>query len=313
MPTARVIFQAQEKIGVICVVLLRAGILQRGDMKALAAEIAVPYTTLKTSVAGGRLSPKIEDAIASLARFDREHDSWVDDAVPEARRRSCTVEGYAGRDTAEEFRHHLDGIWRGGSVTFRSTLRDFNAVDPHMVRHEFTDLGQSTAAGTAMQFFLAVHFEPFFHKSGMIFGFRKATVTLEISCVNGARAVHRLGSPVPVQIGNAVLSGDKMAQRLRWQIERDDPEPAILSGEYATRDAPIVTIEDYDDGTVLMSRVEVNLYDRATCASKDTAEPSPNKQALIEQIFSKQLADTQATNGWVALTRQENVIARYER
>lgn len=313
MPTARVIFQAPEKIGAICVVLLRAGILHRGDMKALAAAIAVPYTTLKTSVAGGRLSPKVEDAIASLARFDREHDSWVDDAVPEARRRSCTVEGYAGRDTVEEFRHHLDRIWRGGSVTFRSTLRGFSAVDPHMVRHELTDLGQSTAAGSAMQFFLAIHFEPFFHKSGITFGFRKATVMLEVDCTNGARAVHRLGSPAAVKIGNAVLSGDNMARRLRWQIERDAPEPAVLSGEYATRDAPIVTIEDYDDGTVLMSRIEVNLYDRATYASEDTAEPSANKQALIEQIFSKQLADTQATNGWVTLTQQESVIARYER
>lgn len=313
MSASRYIFQAHEKIDAICAVLHRAGKLPKPDMKALAMAAGISYSTLKSSVQQRRLSSAIEDALAKLCNFDREHPSWVDEAVPEATRRSTSPDHYRGRDTIEHFRSQLTTIWQGVSTNFRANPRTYSAFDPHMTRHELSDLGQSTPVGSDMQFFLTAHFEPFYHRSGIVFGFRKAAVTLDIACANGAKAQRRLGYPASAAMGNAVLVGDGMSHRLRWSVERQGDASKILQGEYSTGDEALVTVEDYDEGTALTSRIEVNIYDRETYSADAAPEISANKQALIEQIFWKELAEAEARNGWIILSLQETVIARYER
>ena len=161
-----------------------------------------------------------------------------------------------------------------------------------------------------MQFVLTAHFEPFCHRSGIVFGFRKVAVVLDIDCDNGARARHRLGYPVPASLRDATITGDGLSHQLHWEIERYDDPDGILEGEYSTDNDPLVTIEDYDNGTALTSRIEANIFDRTTCSALDI---SANKQALIEQIFWNELPQAEARNGWIVLSREESVIARYEK
>jgi len=313
MPNARYIYQAQEKIAVIYTVLFRAQILTKPDMKALATKAGIPYSTLKSAVQSHRFSSVVEDALAKIAQFDREQPYWVDEAIPEATRRSAPPDRYAGRDTVEQFRHRLNAEWHGNSVSFRASQRGYAALDPHMTRHELSDLGQATSDGVAIPFFLTAHFEPFFHPSGIMFGFRKASVTVEIDCTNGAHVGDRLGYPVPAQIRDALLSGDGLSRQLCWVIERHGLEPAVLQGEYSTVDEPLLAVRDYQSGTAIISCIEVNLFDRASYATDAGPELCGNKQALIEQIFSSELAEARSRHGWIMLSRQEMVIARYER
>lgn len=312
MPANRYILQAQEKIAAICAALHRAGALDKADMKSLAEAAGVSYSTLKSAVQKQRFSPQLEDALATFGKFDRDHPSWIDDAVPEVERRNAHLADYRGRDTLEQFRMQLNMIWQDVSVTFRATQRSYAAIDPHMARHELSDLGQSTPAGSDMQFFLTANFEPFCHRSGIVFGFRKAAVVLDIPSPNGARATRRLGHPRQVVLGDATLAGDGMSRQLRWQLERAGGPTDILKGEYRTGDEPLVAIECHEDGTAVVTRVEVNIFDRATYAA-ESLDISANKQALIEQIFCKELPEAETRNGWVTLSRHETVIARYER
>lgn len=313
MPAARVIFQAPEKIAAICATLYRAGVLSKPTMKALADTSGIPYPTLKSAVQQRRFSTAIEDALAGLAKFDREHHSWVDDAVPEATRRGSHADGYVGRDTIAHFRARLNAIWGENAVTYRASRRGYSAFNPHITRHELSDLGQSTPDGAGMQFVLTAHFEPFCHRSGIVFGFRKVAVSLDIDCSNGARAGYRLGHPTPATLRDATISGDGMSRQLCWEIERQGDSDGILNGEYSSGDHPLVTIEDYDNGTALTSRIEANIFDRTTCSARAELEISVNKQALIEQIFWKELPEVEARSGWIVLSREESVIARYEK
>lgn len=312
MSRARFIFQASEKIGAICAVMHRAGRLPKADMRALADAASISYSTLKTSVQKSRLSSRIEDALATFCRFDRDHPSWVDEAVPEAVRRGNAGAGYPGRDTLEQFRKRLNSIWGGSvSINFRANRRSSSALDPHMARHELSDLGQATASDSEMQLFLTAHFEPFHHRSGLMFGFRKAAITLDIAGEEGGKATQRLGHPDGVTLGDAILQGEGMSHQLRWSLDRSDSDADILSGEYATCEEPLVKVADYGDGTALTSRLEVNIYDRTTCSAVGEPDIAANKQALIEQIFSSELPDAEARHGWIVLSRHELVIARY--
>ena len=313
MSSARVVFQAPEKIDALCAVLYRAGKLTKPDRKALSEAAGVSYSTLKSAVQQRRLSSSLEDALAALGNFDREHPSWVDETVPEGLRRLTNPDTYPGRDTVAHFRNRLTSIWQGASVNFRANPRNYSAFDPHLTRHELSDLGQATPAGLDMQFFLTAYFEPFYHHSGIAFGFRKAAITVDIECSNGAKAKRRFAYPAHAMVRDAVLKGDGMSRQLGWTIERQGEASDILKGEYSTGDDPLVTVEDYGDGTALTSRVEVNIYDRATYYADASPEVAANKQALIEQIFCKELPEAEARNGWIILSCQETVIARYER
>lgn len=313
MPANRFILQAPDKILAICTALHRAGALTKPDMKSLAKAAGISYSTLKSAVQQHRFSPHVEDALADFGKFDREHPSWVDEAVPEVERRQANSTTYRGRDTIEQFRRELNSIWQGGSVTFRANQRSYSAFDPHMARHELSDLGQSTPAGSDMQFFLTANFEPFYHRSGIIFGFRKAAVILDIPRADEAKATRRLGHPKEVVLGDATLAGDSMSRQLRWQLERSGGPTDILRGEYRTGDEPLVAIECHDDGTAIVTRIEVNIFDRATYTAEGPLDVSANKQALIEQIFCKELPEVEARNGWVTLSHQETIIARFER
>jgi hypothetical protein len=312
MPAARVIFQAPDKISALCAVLHRTGVLPRPDMKALAGAAGIPYSTLKSSVQQRRFSSTVEDALAAIGRFSREHHSWVDETVSAATRRGTSPDRYPGRDTIAHFRARLNSIWHAGAVTFRSSRRGSGTIDPHLARHELSDLGQSTAEGSGMQLFLTANFEPFHHRSGLAFGFRKVAITMDIECGNGARAVDRLGYPDSAVVRDATVTGDGMSRQLCWAIERRDDPYGMLHGEYSSED-PLVTIENYDDGTGVTSRLEANIFDRKTCCAEGELDISANKQALIEQIFWKELPEAEARNGWVVLSREESVIARYER
>jgi hypothetical protein len=232
--------------------------------------------------------------------------------VPEATRRGTSPDRYPGRDTIAHFRARLNAIWLATAVTYRSSRRGYSARDPHMTRHELSDLGQSTADGSGMQLFLTAYFEPFHHRSGIAFGFRKVAVTIDIDCANGARAVNRLGYPEGAAVRDATITGDGMSRQLRWEVERRYDPDGMLRGEYSSDD-PLVTIEDYDDGTAVTSRIEANIFDRTSCSAESELDISANKQALIEQIFWKELPEAEARNGWVVLSREESVVARYER
>ncbi|MBX3566306.1 MAG: hypothetical protein KF730_17235 [Sphingomonas sp.] len=309
----RVVFQAPEKISAICAVLYRAGALDRADTKALAEAAGITYTTLTDAVRKRRLSPSIEAALAEVARFDVSHPSWVDDAVPEATRRHDAKPDYPGRDTVEHFRTQLSATWGVGMVSFSAAQAGYSALDAHMVRHQLSDLGQITPAGNDMQFFFTAHFEPFYHRSGMMFGFRKAAVTIEIQGPHNAQASGRLGYPEPAAIGNATIRGEATTHQLRWCVERDAESQAVLSGEYATSESPLLALTGYDDKTALVSRIEVNLFDRTTIATGDAPELGINKQALIEEIFARELPNAEQRRGWVVLSEYETEIARYER
>jgi len=311
--TTRFIFEAEAKVDAMCMALFRAGELRKADRKALAEAAGISYSTLKTAVKEQRFSPKVEGALATFCKFQCEDSSWVDDALPEVQRRSARPGDYQGRDTVERFRATLHAAWPSTSVTFRTNQRSYGAFDPHMVRHELSDLSQATPAGSELQLFLTAHFEPFYHRSGIIFGFRKAAVILDIACSNGARATRRLGHPDSAMLGDATLLGDGMERALRWQVERQGDASEILQGEYATGDEPLIAVGDYENGTALTSRIEVNLYDRATFAAEGEIDISANKQALIEQIFSTELPEAESRRGWIVMSRQEIVIARYER
>lgn len=232
MPNARYIHQAAEKIAAICAVLRSKGLLQSADMKSLAKGADVSYSTLKTAVQSCRFSHSLEEAVATFAKFDRHDCSWVDDALTEVSRRNAAVGTYPGRDTADRFRERLLAAWGGGNASFRSSPRGYAAIDPHMARHQLSDLGQSTSNDAAMQLFLTAHFEPFYHSSGIMFGFRKVSVTAEIS-EGKAFAGRRIGHPAPVRLRDATIVGDGLRKSIHWTIEHSGTSPSMLKGEYA--------------------------------------------------------------------------------
>lgn len=312
MPNARFVLHAPAKLGVICTELQRAGQLEKADLKSLARAAGISYSTLKSAVQQHRFSPKVESALSVFAKFDCSDPSWIDEAVPEAARRNHRAGQPVGRDTVEQFRRMLNLVWNGDGVSFRASQQSYTALDPHMAKHELSDLGQAASAGADMQFFLTAKFEPFYHRSGIVFGFRKAAVVLDIECTSGAYATRRLGHPQPVLIGDATITGDSMSHRLHWQLERTDQGSSILAGEYRTCDAPLFAIAAHDGGTVIATRLEVNIFDRATYVADGPSEISANKQALIEQIFWKELPSAEARNGWITLSQQATVVARYE-
>jgi len=311
MTATRFVFQAREKIKALCTVMQRAGELASADANALADAAGIPQSTLKSAVQRGRFSPELEDKLSQVGRFDHAHHSWVDDAVPEAMRRDKPAAQYNGRDTLELFRLRLAEAWESLSVCFRATPRSYSAFDPHMVRHELSDMGQSTAAGASMQFFLSAHFEPVHHRSGIAFGFRKAAVMVQINCRSGARASERLGHPQEASLGDARLQGEAISRHLRWTIGKEGGDGDMLAGEYSTSDQPLFCLADYEDGTAVISQIDVNLYDRATFATEGELDVSLNKQALIEQIFLQELPTAEARNGWITISRQELVVGRY--
>ncbi|MBB4859228.1 hypothetical protein HNO88_002557 [Novosphingobium chloroacetimidivorans] len=296
----------------MCEVLYRAREIVRCDLKRLAEKAQINYSTLRSAAKSGSFSADIEAALAQVCRFDIQSAAWVDDDVPNAVRAQLTRAGYRGRDTPERFQVMLNDCWASTSVRFEARRRKYSSIDPHMAYHELSDCGQSTSAGAEMPFIFNCHFEPFYHHSGIRFGFRKAKVSLDIACECGARAEQRLGHPEPIALRNAELVGCSMKQRLNWVIERQDGADAILEGDYATQDEPLVTVAGFVDGTSLASRLEVNLYDRTTCVADASVTVHGNKAQIIEQIFSKHIPAVQHRNGWIILSEQESVIARYE-
>lgn len=309
--TTRFVFQATEKISAICAIMHRAARLPSADFKALAAETGIPYSTLKSSIRSGRFSPETEEKLREKCRFDPEHTSWVDNAVSEPERRTATPSNYRGRDTLDRFHTHLIGAWGGASASFRVAPREYWSFDPHMVRHELSDLGQATPIGSEIALILSAYFEPFFHRSGIMFGFRKAAIAIEFQGGKGAHACTRLGHPDEVMLGDAVLRGDGITRQMRWTLHRQGDEAEVLSGEYATCEHPFVKLVDYENGTALTSTIQVNLFDRTTFGTPAELDVSANKQAMIEQIFASQLPVADAHTGWIPISRQELVVARF--
>lgn len=307
----RFVFQAAEKISAICAIMHRANKLPSADFKALAAEADIPYSTLKSSIQSGRFSPNIEEKLRETCRFDPQHRSWVDNAIPELKRRTATRASYDGHDTLDRFQDHLFAAWGTVLVSFRVAPRGYWSFDPHMVRHELSDLGQATPAGSEIQLILSANFEPFFHRSGIMFGFRKAVIAVEVESASGARACARLGHPDEAVLGNAALRGDPITRQMRWTLQRQGGEADVLDGEYATREQSFFNLADYQNGTALISTIEVNLFDRTTFGTAEELDISANKQAMIEQIFASQLPVAEKSTGWVPVSRQELVVARF--
>lgn len=312
MQPSRIVYQSSEKVRAMCEIMHRVDKLPAANMKALAEHARLNYSTLRSAARSGKFTADVEHRLAAFCGFDCYHSSWIDDAIDGVARSKLKVSAYPGRDTVEFFRTHLLAQWTNPSAIFGARSRNFSAFDPHMARHELTDCGQSTAAGSDIPFFLTSQFEPFYHHSGIRFGFRKVKIALDIRCENGARASHRLGHPTPARIRDALISGEGMIHQLQWSIEKQGESEAILHGEYATTEEPLVTISNYIDGTSITTRIEVNIFDRTTCTADSHHDLSPNKSAVIEQIFSRLLPDAQDRNGWITLSEQECVIARYE-
>ncbi|MEA3041603.1 MAG: hypothetical protein QOC65_1092 [Sphingomonadales bacterium] len=309
MTITRFVCQAGEKIDSICAMLHRHGSLPKADTKSLALKLGIPYTTLTSAIRNERFSTEVEEKLASACGFDHQHGSWVDDSVPEWKRRE---KAYAGRDTAANFRAHLAERWTGGPANFRTERSEFKAFDPHMAKHHLSDAGQATPAGMAMQLFLAAHFQPFHHRSGIAFGFRKAALVVEIPLGN-ARASERLGHPNAAVLGDATIQGEAESPLQRWVIEHSAGESAILAGEYATTDQPLMSLAGCENGISLTSSIDVNIFDRTSLVSEGELDLSVNKQELIEQIFLRELPAAEERAGWITVSREKIVIARYGR
>lgn len=254
MPS-RFVLQAAEKIDAVCATMERAGRLPAGTIRALSDGAGVPYSTLKSAIQKGRFSPEIEFRLARFCGFDHDHPSWVDDAVLEVKRRGALTNDYPGRDTLEHFKKHLLGHPNELSIRFRASQRGYDAHDPHMVRHELSDLGQATPAGESVLFFLKASFEPFFHPTGIRFGFRRAALLVDFGGPEGARGDQRLGFPTAILLGDAHLHGETTSNSLRWKLERSGENHGVLAGEYSTND-PLFTLADHADGTKVISRIE---------------------------------------------------------
>jgi hypothetical protein len=307
MSITRYVWQAPEKISAICVTLHRHDSLTRADVKSLAAKIEVPYSTLTSAIQKTRFSTELEEKLSAACRFDHQHCSWVDDSVPEWLRRD---KSYSGQDSAERFRSHLAERWGAPLVSFRTERSEFKAFDPHMVKHHLSDAGQATPVGLPMQLFLAAHFQPFHHRSGIEFGFRKAAIMVEIHA-GSARAGERLGYPEPAVLRDATIHGEVESPLQRWMIEHCGGERGMLAGEYATRDEPLMTLAGCDDGVSLTSSIDVNIFDRMSLVGSCEHTLSVNKQELIEQIFLRELPAAEERSGWITISREKIVIARY--
>ena len=259
MTITRFVWQAGEKVDAICAMLHRHKRLPKADIKSLAGELDIPYTTLTSAINKGRFSIEVEERLSTAGRFDRQDRSSVVRVLfSECTRRERT---YAGVDSAERFRAHLAESWAGASVDFRTERSEFKAFDPHMVKHQLSDAGQATPAGMAMQLFLAAHFQPFHHRSGIAFGFRKAALMVEIHSGN-ARASECLGYPTAAVLGDASIRGEARSPLQRWVIEGE-----LLAGEYATRDQPLMSLAGCEDGISLTSSIDVNIFDRTSFVS----------------------------------------------
>jgi hypothetical protein len=158
-----------------------------------------------------------------------------------------------------------------------------------------------------MQLFLAAHFQPFHHRSGIAFGFRKAALMVEIHSPN-ARVSECLGHPSAAALGDATIHGETGSPLQRWLIEGE-----ILAGEYATNDQPLMSVSGCEDGIGLTSSIDVNVFDRTSFVSEGELDLSVNKQELIEQIFLRDLPAAEPRTGWITVSREKIVIARYGR
>lgn len=309
MRRGRTIHQVQAKFVAIHDILYGAGQISAADMKALAAFLEIKYSTLKSTLEEGRLSAEIEQQVCSKCRFGRHEPRWVDPEIPDKLRENFAVSGYQGRDTVESFRDMLSEIWFPERQPYRALASSPEVANRFLARHLVTDCGQATPHGGDMQLFLEADFDAVHDASGVVYGFRRVRLDIDIRCANGGNAIRWLGHGTPAEIGDAQLSAHAMSLQPRWLLEHGKAGD-ILKGEYATRETPLFELTRFQAGTMVESSMSANLHDGSVSTPGTDIALTPNQREIIKQICAAELARDIKADGWITLSRHSLTVTK---
>jgi len=299
------IHQLARKIDVLTEAMAELGKIAKASRPLLANCARIPPKTLQSAVSSERVSEEVQDKLATFCEVDLLHSSWLDPEEPELARREA---GYAGTDTADNFRRHVR-MSLGLRVDPRRLLREVHArmLDSHIASIAVSDAGQAVVVDQPIEVFLQVDLSPIYDPSGC--GFRKVRIRFVPDTPGNLRIGDRLGLNEPVLLGKALLRARGTQSNPIWELAVDG---GILDGECSTKDGCLCHLFEGQIGTEFNVELSAQLYDGTLLRSDGTAPEPRTRQVIIAKLLAKKMGNEADDHGWLMLGVQKLRIVKSE-
>lgn len=309
------IFGLEKKIEICCLVLHAAGRIETSSLGALSKVANLNQKTLRSACCAGRVSSRVETALALACRFDANDPAWHDGDIAEHRKRDFdrgprgVQNGYRGRDTAEEFGQLLRISW-GFKSKSRLKLRGkiSEDTDTNFALINIFDKANSLT-DNKIHAFLQLDLKPGRSKDhAYAFGFD----TIYLYLVSAADASFEyecpLGNSEPERLNGVIIQARGTFETPCWMIKSNN---GIINGRYWF-EKPIIILENAGDGDALDADIRAQLFDGSLILHGDETELSAAKQAIITRLLVKKNELSVCSDGWIQLAKQHLRIVSAE-
>lgn len=305
---SKIIHGLTRKIDILVDLAFEKRFISKNSISEFCQYCGINYETLKSAKKAGAVSMSLEGKLSNAMEFDIDDHTWCDDNIADSRRAEAAGHTYEGSDTVDQFRRMIrtkHGLQSDYFVMLKTEPPEL--CDRDLLSVEFTDLKQSTHCQEAINLFFSLVSDVRYHESGLFYGFSRVRIQFSNKFPRQSLITNRLGSETIVELNGATISVQGGDHNPRWWI---NAESGVLEGEYATRDAPLCTLSDWQFDDIFEAEVSVRPIDGSLKSSDGNELPTREKTAIIEALFRQQMAQKMAGSEWLALGTQKFNIVR---
>lgn len=306
MSKGRGVHQASQKVQAMARLLYRAERIKKPTLEYLAAHAGIPEPTLKAAINNRSFSTELEEKLRRAIGFNPAATEWVDERIDNEMRKDDENPNYQGEDKAQSFQAYLDKLLfdENGSVSGEAGRP--SAVDKNLLCHEVELIRSSD--GKELTMGLQVDFGSRYDSSGIKYVLAQVRLDVTIGCTHG-HTTARLGQGEPYKRGTVTLSARGTDRQPFWDISAANKEAGMLAGLHEVHEPPLAKLQKFRSGATIATRMRVNLYEGILQPGADIGVLSGARAAVIESIFTQDLAKDGHDNGWVTLSEHNLTIS----